>query len=126
MIKKAKSEIGPRLRVCRLNCGLSQKQVGNAMGVGRSTIGSWENSRTEPTLNEIIKLAQVFRVDPMEILPNENVPVKLQDVGDDNKEPNPIYSLTKQEQQLLVSFRLLSDSERAEFLAKITNITNTD
>ena len=126
MTKKQKSEIGSKLRICRLNCGLSQRQVGNAMGVGRSTVGSWENSRTEPTLNEIIKLAHIFRVDPMEILPGETSPIALQDIGDDNKEPNPIYSLTKQEQQLLVSFRLLNDKERAEFLAKITNITRCD
>ena len=124
MVKKQKSEIGPRLRICRLNCGLSQRQVGNAMGVGRSTVGSWENSRTEPKLHEIIKLAQIFRVDPMEILPGESSPITLQDSSDKNKEPNPIYSLTKQEQQLLVSFRLLDDETRADFLAKITNIAH--
>ena len=126
MAKKPKSDIGPRLRRCRLNCGLSQKQVANAIGRDRTTIGSWENMRTEPNLDEIMKLAQIYRIDPTEILPGENAGVELKDSTNDEKMLKPIYSLTKQEQQLLVSFRLLNDKERAEFLAKITNITHTN
>ena len=126
MPKKPKSEIGPILRTCRLNCGLSQKQVANAIGRDRTTIGSWENMRTEPNLDEIIKLAQSYRIDPMEILPGENADIKLKDSSSNEKTLKPIYSLTKQEQQLLVSFRLLSEEKREEFLAKITNITRTD
>ena len=126
MPKKPKSEIGPILRTCRLNCGLSQKQVANAIGRDRTTIGSWENMRTEPNLDEIIKLAQIYRIDPTEILPGENTGIELKDSSDDKNTLKPIYSLTKQEQQLLVSFRLLSEEKREEFLAKITNITRTD
>ena len=125
MPKKPKCDIGPKLRYCRLNCGLSQKQVAKAIGRDRTTIGSWENMRTEPNLDEIMKLAQIYRIDPMEILPAESVDIELKDSLSDQKMLKPIYSLTKQEQQLLVSFRMLSDEQKDDFLAKITNIANT-
>ena len=121
MAKKDAPSTGEKLRYVRHNCGLSQRQVANAMGLNRTTIGSWESGRTEPSLDKIVKLAQIYRVDPTEILPNESSPAPFKDPDKDDSKAKPIYSLTKEEQQLLVAFRLLSDTERAEVLAKITN-----
>ena len=124
MARKDAPSTGEKLRYFRLNCGLSQRQVANAMGLNRTTIGSWESARTEPSLDKIVKLAQIYRVDPTEILPNENAPALFKDPENDDTTGKPIYSLTKEEQQLLVSFRLLDDALRAEVLAKITNIAH--
>ena len=126
MARKDAPSTGEKLRYFRLNCGLSQRQVANAMGLNRTTIGSWESSRTEPSLDKIVKLAQIYRVDPTEILPNENTPALFKDPENDDTTGKPIYSLTKDEQQLLVSFRLLDDALRAEVLAKITNIAHKE
>ncbi len=126
MAKKDAPSTGEKLRYVRHNCGLSQRQVANAMGLNRTTIGSWESGRTEPSLDKIVKLAQIFRIDPTEILPNESSPAPFKDPENDESKGKPIYSLTKEEQQLLVSFRLLSDEQRADVLAKITNIAHKE
>ena len=126
MAKKEAPSTGEKLRYFRHNCGLSQKQVANAIGLNRTTIGSWESGRTEPSLEKIVKLAQIYRVDPTEILPNENSPAPFKDPENDDSKGKPIYSLTKEEQQLLVAFRLLSNADRAEVLAKITNIAHNE
>ncbi|MBQ8056872.1 MAG: helix-turn-helix transcriptional regulator [Ruminococcus sp.] len=121
MAKQKQNVIGIRLRHCRTNCRLSQQQVADALGINRTTYTYYESGRFEPSLHTIVKLAQIFCVDISELLPGENPYIQLKDP---NKEPiNPIYSLSKEEQNLLLSFRLLKDEDKAEILDKITNMT---
>ena len=114
--------IGEKLRRCRTNCGLSQQQVADVLGVNRATYTYYEVGRNEPSLKTIVKLAQLFCVDASALLPGENADILLRDTDTDSDAPNPIYSLTRDEQNLLLSFRLLKDEDKADVLAKITNM----
>ncbi|MET1933018.1 helix-turn-helix domain-containing protein, partial [Enterococcus faecium] len=42
--------IGEKIRTYRRNCKLTQKELGEKIGVSDKTISSWENSRTMPDL----------------------------------------------------------------------------
>ncbi len=127
MSKKGNKSIGNKLRLIRQNCGLTQTQVAQALGVDRTTYGGYENSRTEPSLATLVKLSQIFRVEPTAILPSENDNLTLNDFEDSyDNTAKPIYSLTKNEQALLVSYRALSEKEKKRLLAKITNMTKSD
>ncbi len=111
-----------KLRQCRNNCKLSQQQVADTLGINRSTYSYYELGRSQPDLETLVKLAQIFRVEPSSLLPNENAEIILSE--NDSEAVKPIYSLTREEQNLLISFRLLSDFDKADFLAKITNKAN--
>ena len=127
MSKKENNVTGEKLRFIRKNCGLTQTQVAQALGVDRTTYGGYENGRTEPNLITIVKLSQIFRVEPTAILPSEGDELNLKDINENSDTiAKPIYSLTKNEQALLISFRALSDKGKKRLLAKITNMTKTD
>lgn len=51
-----------RIRELRKERGLTQEELGNRMGLERSTISSYERGRLEPTFQNIIKLADIFNV----------------------------------------------------------------
>ncbi len=122
MTKANNNVIGMKLRKCRTNCSLSQQQVADSIGTERSTYTCYENGRFEPSLETIVKLSKIFCVDVTELLPYETDPNNLSEP--DSTDVNPIYSLTKDEQSLLLAYRLLSEDKKAEILANITNITN--
>lgn len=122
MGKSTDPDIGKKLRLCRENCGLSQNQVANVLGIDRTTYTYYESGRSEPNLTTLVKLANIFCVDVATLLPQEDDSTVLRDR---KSAPNPIYSLTNAEQTLLISFRLLSSEKKEEFLAKITNMVDS-
>jgi len=55
---------GERLRVSRSQVGLTQAQVAERLGKGSATISDWEKGKSQPSLEEITKLAAIYRVLP--------------------------------------------------------------
>lgn len=53
---------GERLRELRSERGIGQIQLAKELGVGKSVISLWELNRCEPTLSNLVKLAQCFGV----------------------------------------------------------------
>lgn len=51
-----------RLRECRENAGLSQKYVALTLGVAAPSVANWERGKTNPTQENILKLADLYRV----------------------------------------------------------------
>ncbi len=122
MAQQKEKTIGENIRLCRKNCGLSQQQVATALGVDRTTVCGYESGRRQVRLTTITKLAQIFRVDVSEILPTETDESSVKDDPDFTPSLKPIYSLTKDEQQLLISYRLLNSKGKKDILAKITKL----
>lgn len=50
------------LKFLRHQNKLTQKSLGAAMGYGYTTISNYENGRNEPSINDLIKLADYFNV----------------------------------------------------------------
>lgn len=53
-------DVGLRIREAREDQGLSQVDLGDAMGLSKTTIGNWENGFRIPGSDDIIRLAQVL------------------------------------------------------------------
>lgn len=51
-----------RLRELRKINNLTQKDLGKKMSVSAQTILNWENNVYQPSVNELIKLADIFNV----------------------------------------------------------------
>ena len=54
---------GERIRELRKERNMSQKQLGEAIGVDFRTVSFWENERYEPNITQIIKLCKLFQVE---------------------------------------------------------------
>lgn len=123
MENKTKKELALKLRKYRENSGLSQIAVANALGMERSSYTVYETGRSQPKISTLIKIANILNIDPAVLLTSENQ-VSLKDT--ESKNTSPIYSLKKDEQQLILLYRAMSNEEKSELLAKITKKAKTD
>ncbi len=62
---------GKTLKSLRIEKGLSQKKLGEALKVVNQTISFWENGSREPDLDTLLEIAHYFEV-PISYLIDEN------------------------------------------------------
>lgn len=60
--KKNENNFKNNLKFLRRQNNLTQKSLGAAMGYGYTAISNYENGRNEPSINDLIKLADYFNV----------------------------------------------------------------
>lgn len=51
-----------RIADLRRECGLTQKELGDKLGVGQTTVSAWEMEKNEPDYNSIRAMAALFEV----------------------------------------------------------------
>lgn len=106
--------LGRRVLRRRRDIGLTQRDLGKALGISHATISLWESDNTEPSGKNLYALAKVLQCSPTWIL-----------FGDDDKEPgepqpvNTSPSLTPDEEEVLDLYRSLPESEQ---IAQIQNL----
>lgn len=112
---------GSRLREVRKKRGLTQTELGELIGVGKSAICCYEKETRNPTLEAVIEMIQVFGVSADYLLGVDHL-AKTVDKGN-----NEIYvSMTKEEitfieelkKNKLVYDILLHDPKRGADLVK--------
>ena len=54
--------LSSRFQQLRLSRGYSKTAVAKAIGVSRRTVYAWETTGKEPTITNVIQLAQFYRV----------------------------------------------------------------
>lgn len=64
---------GRKLRELRLERNLKQSEVAKAVRVGKAYVSGWENSKSKPSLDSLVGLANLFGVS-VDYLLFENVP----------------------------------------------------
>ncbi|MBQ4569431.1 MAG: helix-turn-helix transcriptional regulator [Ruminococcus sp.] len=132
-------ELGKALRYLRKQCELTQRQVADVLHIDRSTYAYYESGTTEPDLKSIRKLSQIFNVDPIVFLPNEDrMPgLSLRDVSGSpfdevlseeeevlDLKDEKIYSIAKDERSMLIWYRTLTPEQKEslrEFAQKFTD-----
>ena len=97
------------LRSLRLACGYTQQDVARALGVVRSTYSYYETGKTQPDVETLTRISQMFGVtlDQL-VLPGEQPPVspprrraKHRPAAD----PQTIGDLTEEEKVLIARLR---------------------
>ena len=51
-----------RLKELRFEKGLTQKELAEQIGIKRNTYSDWENGKTEPSFENLVKLADLLDV----------------------------------------------------------------
>lgn len=59
--------VGENIKRIRKQRNLTQKQLGEIMGISQSAVGQFENSKTPPKNNTIFKFAEALSVSPAEL-----------------------------------------------------------
>ena len=93
-----------RIRECRENANLSQKYVAITLGVSAPSVANWERGKTNPTHENLVRLAELFGVSVDYLL----------GLSDEPNAPAPEVArpLTDDEQILLDRYRALSDEDK--------------
>ena len=114
-------EIGEKIYNRRKELGLTLEQVGDAVGVGKSTVRKWENGMIKNMRRDKIKkLSEVLHVSPGYLMGWTNDP---SDYGEE--QPTTEEVLSDFERAVLKQLRLLSEDQQQKFLALLTSLIST-
>ena len=71
-----------KLKEIRKQLGFSQEDIANQLGVHNTTYGNWELGKTEPDIDNLIKLSKIFRTSIDHLLGLETEIINIKSLGD--------------------------------------------
>jgi len=92
--------VGEKIQKYRKSLGLSQEELGQKLLVSRQTISLWEKDQTVPTIDNLMRLSEIFEISVDEILSSENKEQTAE------IQPNESYCFTFSKQELNEIYRL--------------------
>lgn len=92
--------IGEKIQKYRKDLGLSQEELGQKLLVSRQTISLWEKDQTVPTIDNLMRLSEIFGISVDEILNSESKEQTAE------IQPNESYRFTFSKQELNEIYRL--------------------
>ena len=91
-----------RIFELRKERGISQREAAKIFGVSQGTFNNWENSNTQPSIEQLISIARFFEVSVDYLIGN----------ADDVGVINLISTLTPEQREVISLFSALSESAR--------------
>ena len=119
-------ELGLKLKYYRDNCELSQQQVANILNIDRSTYTYYETGKTTPSASMLLKLSKIYNVPCAVFLECINQELELNSKVADSVAKasttnqytesidDKIYSLTKDEKDEVIAYRILDNNKKEE------------
>lgn len=105
--------IGENIKHYRTQLGLSQEELGQKLLVSRQTISLWEKGQTVPTIDNLIRLKDIFGISIDEILDCENIPQKEVEL------PNESYSFKYTSKEILDLNKFLNSTRLRKLILPI-------
>ncbi|WP_144624866.1 helix-turn-helix domain-containing protein [Bacillus velezensis] len=118
----SRNRFGENLKLLRTFKGLSQKELGNKLGLAESTIGMYEKGKRQPDHNKLIEIAVFFDIDIDSLLRWQVVPTKDYDHNKDtlsSREKNARYEVLR----VLYDIESAIDSGDDEIINAVMNAT---
>lgn len=120
------------LKYYRSECGLTQQDVADLLGLERSSYTYYETGKTTPDVETLVRLSKIFHVDFFDLLSGCNIEtgkyvsdVELEDliegVDHDNDEK---FTEANFEAEILLRIRSLSSEKKEEVMALLDDMTN--
>ncbi len=131
-------ELGLKLKYYRDNCELSQQQVANILNIDRSTYTYYETGKTTPSASMLLKLSKIYNVPCAVFLECINQELELNSkVADsitkggissfyEESIDDKIYSLTKDEKDVVIAYRILDNNKKEELRKIIDELVRKD
>jgi len=74
------------LKMLRNKSNMKQAQLANILNVANGTISQWENGSREPSLDMVLKVAQIFNITVDYLLTGENIKTEVVELKQLQKE----------------------------------------
>ena len=112
--------IAESLKKVRLEHNLKQKDISEAIGIDRSTYSFYETGKTNPPVETLCALAKIYNVTIGYLIGKEaNNPELRARASAVSSAVDPIALLSKDEQTLLIYYRLAQEDMKKEMLDEI-------
>lgn len=113
--------LGDRLRAIRKEYGLTQQNIADVLGVDRTTYTVYEGGSITPSPATLVKLSQIYNVTVGYLIGVEENHPELRKIPDEKQREkllssDPISLLKKEEKELMLYFRVLSDAEKHKII----------
>ena len=108
-------EIGRRIKNLRAEHNISQEQLSEKIYVTRQTISSWENDKSYPDLNSLIRMSEVFNITIDNLVKGDII--KMKEII--NQEDRKKFSRESTKFTLLIIVMVVSAPILLHFLDKI-------
>lgn len=103
-----------KLKECRIRAGLSQKEVALSLGIKGPSVSLWESGENFPSVENLIKLADLYHVTVDELLGRVT-----------EKEARVMDGLQLDERQILTLYRQLTDDGKLSLFGTALSLQNT-
>lgn len=86
--------------------GITGKELGNLLGLKKSPLTDWKNDKSNPTLEQLMKMCEIFATTADELLFGNNPQIEN-------------LQLTGNEKELLDHFKKLPEREQIKFIGRV-------
>lgn len=112
------ASVGLRMRYYRIQCGLTQQQVADALKINRTTYTKYETGVSEPSHELLGKIVKMFGIDYNSILDNRDYFEKR--VAEDDMTLNV---LTLPERAIITEYRSMSKEDRKKICEYVHSLS---
>ncbi len=113
--------VGESLKRVRKEHNFRQKEIAEAIGVDRSTYSFYEIGRTNPSVETLCTLAKIYNVTIGYLIGKEaNNPELREAASHVSAGVDPIAMLKKDEQLLLMYYRVADEAAKKEIIEALT------
>lgn len=109
------SSFADRLREARIAAGLTQEQLGFALGVTKSSVSAWENGRETPGFRLLPELRRTLQRSLDDLICGQTLGVRSER-GDYDPGTHPLQARDSTEEALLTRYRRLNARKREAVL----------
>lgn len=100
--------LGKKIELHRKNAKLSQTELANQLYISRQTVSQWENDQTSPTMDNLLRLCEVFGLSLQDLLDKDGVTDKDSGCAE-------LYKWRYSEEELRAVFRMFRKRYLAGF-----------
>ena len=111
--------LGMKIKSLRIQDNVTQPQLAEALGVGKSTVSMWEGGNRQPDLETLEKIADYFNVPIGSFFPDYKLPQQ-------EKTAEDLSGLSDFEREVIRMLRLLSKDQQQAFLVFLKSLSNKE
>lgn len=115
---------GEKIQYYRKKLSLSQEELGQKLLVSRQTVSLWENGQTAPTIDNLVRLKEIFGVSVDELLGCETEAAEDKSESDpDIPVPSESYSVSYSSEEMKTIYKYLTKVSFKKPLISISILT---
>jgi repressor LexA len=107
--KKAQKLLGYNIHMLRMMRGFSQKDIADALHKSANAVSNWELGNTGPSIDDLLKLCDMFKVTPNQILGWDECPELIEFIKKTESLGPKVEELKKQKREIENRIKLYNE-----------------